>query len=116
MIPTIAPTGSGLDSLEDDERAAPAVAADVPDSVMIDEADKTGSLSVTSGSAVGLRGGSLISSVVEGCLVVVLVLINARLGEEVVVVKGSVTSSVSVNLKVGTSFDDEGDGEDDGRG
>ena len=107
MIPTIAPTGSGFDSLEDDDSAAPAVVAELSGSVTRDEADIIGSLSpiVASGSVVGLGGGSLVSSVIDGCLVVVLVRTNARLGEGVVVTS-------SVNLKVGSSStEDEGEGE-----
>jgi hypothetical protein len=117
-IPTIAPTGSGLDSFEEDERAAPAVVAEASDSVTRDEADKDGSLSVTSGSATASEGESLslVSSVMDGCLVVVLVRTNGRLGEEVVAVRESVTFPVSVNLKVGTSFEDEGEGEGWGLG
>jgi len=113
MIPTIAPTGSGFDSLEDDDNAAPAVVAEPSGSVKRDEADIIGSLSpiVASGSVVGSGGGSLVSKVIDGCLVVVLVRNNARLGEGVVVTS-------SVNLKVGSSSDEgkgEGEGESWGR-
>jgi len=107
MIPTIAPTGSGFDSLEDDDSAALAVVAELSGSVKRDEVDRTVSLSpiVASGSVVDSRGGSLVSKVIDGCLVVVLVRTIARLGEGVVVTS-------SVNLKVGSSStEDEGEGE-----